>query len=805
MPNDTFFTQLSGRKNSTTLWNWIRNPLRVGLIITLFFSQASALPPVINEIGWMGTDHSPYDEWIELYNPSQIDIDLTHWNLTSVDGSPNITLNGVIKADDFFVLERTDETTLSIGSDQIYTGSLSNSGEEIILLNPNGHAIDQTPAGSWAGGSNSKPKQSLERINAFQGTGANTNNWGTTEATASTIIDASGNTLRGTPGSYNSISPAKPRPIVDFNPSDFSITVLKAAPTSLGTTKEWFSLYIQSNSAIDLTDWSIRRGSHSKKISDILHHIHWNESHFPDGNLTSKLLDYIQYPADRFILFPRKNNSNEAWLYEGVIYLSPSPITLPDSGGIIEILDDQNEVVSSFVYPKTKKGTRSGQKYAEIWHQDPSGEIFPLLTWESDDIPILQKNFVKHRPTLPENLSIKISEISLNGGDQSDFIELYVAETPSEGANVRDLQVTQNGTEVLGIKEDLVVQTGDFIIIKFGDKSLNLKQSNQTHIFTGTGKQSLADSNGTLTVKLWSKTSWEIIEDFWCWKKPNTSPSNAMIGRINKAGSEQANCFGTQKSTTERMSWAKDFLNPVQSPSDQEHEIKKHYLGSPGQINYWPNPINIRPKAYIQVQSITNQTININGDNSYDYNGNYDIKSVDWTLLTENILDRREERKELLSYKLNPSTFHLDQLKSFTDQQCKNTKLTLQLRIYDYHHKSGKKKLSLPIHWDEEHCSLKPPKTERIIINSNKFLPEEKTGKPAKDFFSDVMAVIQEAYKDEAHQTLITQNQTDVTDHDILENISEPLTAREILFDTYPQITPELLKKNIGWAIYSGR
>ena len=32
---------------------------------------------VINEVAWGGTDASPYDEWIELYNPTDEPVDLT--------------------------------------------------------------------------------------------------------------------------------------------------------------------------------------------------------------------------------------------------------------------------------------------------------------------------------------------------------------------------------------------------------------------------------------------------------------------------------------------------------------------------------------------------------------------------------------------------------------------------------------------------------------------------------------------------------------------------------------------------------
>ena len=75
---------------------------------------------VINEVAWMGTAANAADEWIELYNITAQNIDLTGWTLKSADTSPNITLSGSIPAHGFFLLERTNDTTVSdITADQI--------------------------------------------------------------------------------------------------------------------------------------------------------------------------------------------------------------------------------------------------------------------------------------------------------------------------------------------------------------------------------------------------------------------------------------------------------------------------------------------------------------------------------------------------------------------------------------------------------------------------------------------------------------------------------------------------------------
>jgi cardiolipin synthase len=91
---------------------------------------------VISEVAWMGTAASTYDEWIELKNNTDQDIDLTGWTLAAEDGSPTIALTGTIPANGYYLLERTDNTAVNnIPADQIYTGDLNNSGEVLILRN----------------------------------------------------------------------------------------------------------------------------------------------------------------------------------------------------------------------------------------------------------------------------------------------------------------------------------------------------------------------------------------------------------------------------------------------------------------------------------------------------------------------------------------------------------------------------------------------------------------------------------------------------------------------------------------------
>ncbi len=136
------------------------------LLIVIFFPvPAHADGGIrINEIAWMGTVNSANAEWIELYNPSSNTIVLDGWSLGAIDGSPSINLSGSISASGYFLLERTsDETLPGISANQIYSGSLSNSGEHLQLKDNLGVIIDEIDAStSWPAGDNVS-KQTMQR------------------------------------------------------------------------------------------------------------------------------------------------------------------------------------------------------------------------------------------------------------------------------------------------------------------------------------------------------------------------------------------------------------------------------------------------------------------------------------------------------------------------------------------------------------------------------------------------------------------------------------------------------------------
>jgi len=242
--------------------------LLIGIFLSIFSTVAAADPSVvINEIAWMGTLISTDDEWLELKNNTGQSIDLTGWHLTAADGAPDIELVGVIPAQGYFLLERTDDDSVAaITANQLYTGALSNSGESLSLYDGEGNVVDGVFAsGGWPAGDNSA-KATMERINSLLP--ADSNNWQT------------GFTVGGTPAADNSRlgmplsdeQPADEQPVDDIDenindsqPADWSagvsdIVINEFMPDPLVGQSEWIELYNNSDFSIDLSGWNIEDG-----------------------------------------------------------------------------------------------------------------------------------------------------------------------------------------------------------------------------------------------------------------------------------------------------------------------------------------------------------------------------------------------------------------------------------------------------------------------------------------------------------------------------------------------------------------
>lgn len=167
-------------------------------------------PVVVNEIAWMGTRAQANDEWIELYNRTGKEVDLTGWSLESRNSVLRIVLGNTIPAHGYFLLERTNASTTDQIQSMIYTGALTNSGPETNLYLKNGTTtVDAVDFGYWLAGGNAgvAARRTMERVSPYAD-GDNVNNWLTYSETLTVPFakDAGNNDILGTPGAQNSVT-----------------------------------------------------------------------------------------------------------------------------------------------------------------------------------------------------------------------------------------------------------------------------------------------------------------------------------------------------------------------------------------------------------------------------------------------------------------------------------------------------------------------------------------------------------------------------------------------------------------------
>ncbi len=163
---------------------------------------------VINEVAWSGTRADADHEWIELYNRSGRDIDLSGWyiQVTSFDRIINLSPK-ILPAGGYYLIER-DEAATTVTADQVdaWEPLLEDDFEILSLFAPTtggSRLIDQTyvTRSQWPAGSVTNAR-SMERRVYTTVPGAV---WVTYAGThvSTDPKDVNGNFINGTPGRAN--------------------------------------------------------------------------------------------------------------------------------------------------------------------------------------------------------------------------------------------------------------------------------------------------------------------------------------------------------------------------------------------------------------------------------------------------------------------------------------------------------------------------------------------------------------------------------------------------------------------------
>jgi len=216
--------------------------------VSLFFPAVASAEVRVSELLWMGSDQSTADEWIELVNTSEEEIDISGWTIWYKNSSGiettmlTIPDDSFLPAGEYFLIANFDaeHSRLSIDPDMVTTDvSLPNTNLLVKLFDADGNLVDQVDDGNGApfAGSNSAsaPKASMERID-FLASGTAASNWRT--ATVSTNFDA-GSPIFGTPKSENgggSSSSSSSSSSSCTDPLEIAIDVQSGELTGIGRT-----------------------------------------------------------------------------------------------------------------------------------------------------------------------------------------------------------------------------------------------------------------------------------------------------------------------------------------------------------------------------------------------------------------------------------------------------------------------------------------------------------------------------------------------------------------------------------------
>jgi len=193
----------------------------------------------------MGTLDSSSNEWIELKNLSDSLVSLSGWQILDKDNQIKIVFDSeaVIPSQGFYLLERTDDSSVpNISADYIYTGILNDNNEVLYLFDNNCQLQDIIIAEpDWPAGSKQE-KRTMERgkeaWHTYSGIGQNN--------------------ILGTPKAENSLISQEPEePLL-------SLLITEAQISGLNDEKQEFvEIYNQSENDIDLTGWYMQRKTKS--------------------------------------------------------------------------------------------------------------------------------------------------------------------------------------------------------------------------------------------------------------------------------------------------------------------------------------------------------------------------------------------------------------------------------------------------------------------------------------------------------------------------------------------------------------
>jgi len=221
------------------------------------------------------------EEWVEIYNPNTLSVQLDGWKLYDGVGERSAP-TGTIPASGFFVID--------------FTSVLNNSGDILILKNDRGENIDQLVYGNWVGGGPNAVApatgNSLARKADGGDTGNDANDFGETVSTtrglpniiSAPIVPTSAGSSGASGGSYSVF--VENKSLVTVFSDNVKLNELVSDPADGQT--EFVELKNVGSLAIDLAGGYLKDGGGTKtELSGIIYAGNFMVIDSPRGNLNN--------------------------------------------------------------------------------------------------------------------------------------------------------------------------------------------------------------------------------------------------------------------------------------------------------------------------------------------------------------------------------------------------------------------------------------------------------------------------------------------------------------------------------------
>lgn len=412
---------------------------------------------LINEVMWMGSTASSSDEWIELKNNSNEEIDISDWiveNAGSAGKSLTIPLAKTIVPGGYFLIAKysfinnPEKTVLANETDWVTADlSLANSGNgNLVLKDSNGLVIDQAKGDAWPAGNNDK-KYSMERL-----TGSNE---GLLASSWQTAREAKGfkteSKERGSPGHGNS-------PLLFSSPGSYPLSVTKYILLNRVVKAEVEVIKIIDGDTIEvlLDEENIKvrlLGINTPESAmsgefDVEEPYYKEAKDFAQNNLLNKQVDLLisQNPADQYDAYDRllaaviidnevfnikiiaQGLARTYYLENEIInfqqWLEEEQIAQNNHYNIWKSLNESDVVINEFI--PNPEGSDSKNEWIELYNQ--GNNSVDLSNWFLDDAEHGSKPYLLPQNTIIKDLgylviSIIDSKIVLN--NNGDSVRLF--------------------------------------------------------------------------------------------------------------------------------------------------------------------------------------------------------------------------------------------------------------------------------------------------------------------------------------------------------------------------------------------